>query len=531
MSRPTKITALPALPPRIDPELKPLLSAIKEAVEVQVGHRGEDLDKAVTFRDLTDAGMVTIGKGVIASGETITPVTNPGDYTTPPSALTLTASPTFTNVLLTWTGSFSHVLVAATEVYRNTTDNLLTATHIGTTSSFVYTDTVDPSSTHYYWVRFRSPVGVFGPYNGTDGTVATTISINDAIPTASIDVAKIANLTVDMASVTGTLTASQIGAASITSDKIAATGISADKITMDGNIEFANASSGVQFGKTALGDSQAGAFFGRSGSIAGFSISSSTSGIYADSQGTVSLNNVRLYTGSAGSALERFQTGSYTANLSSLSTHIYIIIVGAGGGACNNASGTLGGGLSGSNGTASYIQWYAGLNGTGTLLQTNTAAGGAGLSAYSVGANNNGNAGYAGQASSKAAGGNGTGYQGGDGGHGSLGSGGGGAGGISTWNGSPDAHVNQRAGAGTTVSQLEPKPSGAQSVKMFVGTGGTGGASQSQTYNNNSGNWNGFNLYAGGNGGNGFVSIADPNSGGIEVDLLSILNRLSAGGL
>ena len=82
-----------------------------------------------------------------------------------------------------------------------------------------------------------------------------------------------------------------------------------------------------------------------------------------------------------------------------------------------------------------------------------------------------------------------------------------------------------------TVSQLITKPSGAQSVKVFVGTGGAGGAGQSMNYNNNTGNWTGFSLVAGGNGGNGFVSVADPNSGGIEVDLLSIVNRLTAAGI
>lgn len=528
----SKETKLPAIPNSTDPAVK----ALKEATEVRLGRRGDPLDRGLTVRDLYENGVITVSGlpevpivGGGTGGLPISPRPIIGDTSQPPAPTNLVTAGGFTGIIVSWSKPQRKDLTA--NVYRNTVDNISTAVLIGIAAGEIFSDSVSHESTYYYWVRFVSAAEVTGPFNATAGTVAVTSSINDATPDASINVAKIANLTVDMASVTGTLTASQIGSASITSDKIAATGISADKITMDGNIEFANTSSGVQFGKTALGDSQAGAFFGRSGSIAGFSISSSTSGIYADSQGTVSLNNVRLYTGSAGSALERFQTGSYTANLSSLSTHIYIIIVGAGGGACNNASGTLGGGLSGSNGTASYIQWYAGLNGTGTLLQTNTAAGGAGLAAGSVGANNNGNAGYAGQASSKAAGGNGTSYQGGDGGHGSFGSGGGGAGGISTWNGSADAHVNQRAGAGTTVSQLEPKPSGAQSVKMFVGTGGTGGASQSQTYNNNSGNWTGFNLYAGGNGGNGFVSIADPNSGGIEVDLLSILNRLSAGGL
>jgi hypothetical protein len=74
------------------------------------------------------------------------------------------------------------------------------------------------------------------------------------------------------------------------------------------------------------------------------------------------------------------------------------------------------------------------------------------------------------------------------------------------------------------------KPSGAQSVKLFVGTGGTGGQGFSQFIGNN-GNQQGTNITAGGNGGNGFVSVADPNSGGIEVDLLSIVNRLTAAGI
>jgi hypothetical protein len=47
-------------------------------------------------------------------------------------------------------------------------------------------------------------------------------------------------------------------------------------------------------------------------------------------------------------------------------------------------------------------------------------------------------------------------------------------------------------------------------------------------YNNNTGNYTGFVLVAGGNGGNGFVSYADPNGGGTEIDLTDILDRLTA---
>ena len=52
--------------------------------------------------------------------------------------------------------------------------------------------------------------------------------------------------------------------------------------------------------------------------------------------------------------------------------------------------------------------------------------------------------------------------------------------------GSTNAPVTVSAAAGATVSQLINKPSGAQSVKLFVGTGGTGGQ--------------GFSQFIGGNG-------------------------------
>jgi len=630
--------ALPALPSRVDPELKPLLT---EVLEVQVGHRGEDLDKAVTFRDLTDSGIATYkaeSNGSNGISSVLEPVVKVGVQTAPPNPVTLTASATFTNVLLSWSGGFRHDLVAATEVYRSTSDNLSAASHIGSTSSFVYTDTVEPASTHYYWIRFISPAGVPGAYNATDGTVATTSKsvasilsdlnesigvtsldtalsadlatigtigtsvtahtsalgdlvgeqyikidgfgsvagygisssaggsefavkadvfkisngasktlpfvvtdgvtyINTAfIKDASIDVAKIANLTVDMAQVTGTLTANKINTGLITSDKINAAGISADRIKIDGNIEFQNTQSGVQFGKTSLADTTAGAFFGRSGGVAGFHISSATSGIYADSSGTVALNNVRLYTGAAGSAVEYPNPGqvAQALNISSLTPRLFLTIIGGGGGSCN--AGVYNppyGKLAGAAGGGSYVQWFSGLNGTGALMQTTSAEGGAGVAAGSVGSNRSSASGVAGQASSKAAGGTAGNYSGGAGGHGSFGSGGGGPAGTDTYNGSSNAPVNVSASAGVTFSQNVDVPiqpgtgNRAQSIKIFVGYGGAGGQGFSQFIGGND-NIQGANVAAGGNGGNGFVSVADPNSGGIEVDLLNVLSRLTA---
>ena len=518
--------ALPALPPRVDPELKPLLTAIKEVLEVQVGHRGEDLDKAVTFRDLTESGIANLGN--INSVGTLIPITDVGSQTAPPEPVTLTAAATFTNVLLSWAGGFKHDLVAATEVYRSTSNSLATAGHIGSTSSFVYTDTVEPSSTHYYWIRFISPAGVPGPYNATAGTLAVTSSINDAIPDATINKAKINNLTVDMAQVTGTLTADKINAGFITAEMLDVDAINAAVISVDNNIEFSGTASGLHFGKTSLGDSQAGAFFGRAGSVTGFSVSSATSGIYADSQGTVALNNVRLYTGAAGSALEHDIVGTYTANLSPQSASITIIVVGGGAGSQNNAAGGFWTYRQrvGNAGNPSSIQFMTGLNGTGSVISTFTAAGGA-AQGYSVSPNNGNYTGYAGRASSQAAGGAGGG-PGGFASAGTRGSGGGGQG--STHLDLSTGGVQTYAKAGTTVSQLVTKPSNAQSVRMTVGAGGAGGYWNYTHPNPQSDNYEVITV-AGYSGGDGFVSIADPNSGGIEVDLLSILTRLNAAGL
>ena len=118
------------------------------------------------------------------------------------------------------------------------------------------------------------------------GTYMETAMIADA----SIDTAKINNLTVDFATVTGVLTASQIEAIQI----------NAANIDIDNYLDFTSTTSGVRFQKTTLADVQAGAFYGRQGSVAGFRVGGPTGGIYADSTGLVQLNNVRLYSGGPG---------------------------------------------------------------------------------------------------------------------------------------------------------------------------------------------------------------------------------------
>ena len=56
----TKLPGLKNIPPKTDRELKIALDAIKEALEVRLGRRGDPLDRAVTLRELSDSGIVKV---------------------------------------------------------------------------------------------------------------------------------------------------------------------------------------------------------------------------------------------------------------------------------------------------------------------------------------------------------------------------------------------------------------------------------------------------------------------------------------
>ena len=344
----------------------------------------------------------------------------------------------------------------------------------------------------------------------------------------------------------------------IDGSKMTTGSVTANKITIAENIAFTGSTSGLVFGKTSLADTAAGSFYGKSldangNSISGFNISSGAgaggSGIYADSSGIMALNNVRLYTGSAGTALELPNPGFYATSIAPATSVISVIIIGGGAGAQNTmipaAYGATTGQRVGNSGTSSWIEFYSGpvVSGsvTGNLLNISgtsrfEAAGGTRAS-YVLGST--GVAGPNGQASSQAnSAGAGKGVQNtqsaiSDAGNGSRGGGGGGGGGNSQASQTQMRAAGSVAPAGATISQQFTIPTGTQSVKSFVGTGGAGAAGGIIPYIFLQGpEENVVTGYAssvgGGNGGNGFVSIADPNSGGIEIDLVSLANRITA---
>ena len=140
--------------PRIeDTGLRRSLDAIIERLEVLDGIRGDNLDKAVTWRELDESGFVlsqTYGGGW--SVTTTPPSTGGGagggPVVGPAAAPTnLTAADIFLAILLSWDNpsfNLQHV-----EVHRADVDNLSLAVMIGTTSAGKFIDYVGGGASYY----------------------------------------------------------------------------------------------------------------------------------------------------------------------------------------------------------------------------------------------------------------------------------------------------------------------------------------------------------------------------------------------
>ena len=126
MPTPTKVPGLPAVPSNLESDLKAYLEALGEALEIRLGRRGDDLDRAVTLRELTEAGLVTTIKAqpfdpnrdITKDTVGVSPV---GGLvvTVPPPPSNFVASGAFKNVVLTWTDPrFLYGNHAHTEVFR-----------------------------------------------------------------------------------------------------------------------------------------------------------------------------------------------------------------------------------------------------------------------------------------------------------------------------------------------------------------------------------------------------------------------------
>ncbi|WP_288365645.1 hypothetical protein [uncultured Marinobacter sp.] len=170
--------SLPPVSPRIDREIRPLLSAVTELLEVGEGLRGDPRDRKLTLGDLLDIGLVQAkaGAGRVDPGSVERRIElPPPNLATPPPPTSLSVSGGFNGLIsLTWDipGSLygNH---AYTNIYRAEADNFANARIVGREAGAFFTDNVRDDTelkTYYYWITFVSTADVEGPPNAAAGT-------------------------------------------------------------------------------------------------------------------------------------------------------------------------------------------------------------------------------------------------------------------------------------------------------------------------------------------------------------------------
>ena len=135
------------------------------------------------------------------------------DFTIPPTPTGFSVAASYTSFILSWDnpqmGNF-----AFTEVWRNTSNDLGSATKVDTTSAFVWSEEVGYAKTFYYWVRHVSTSGIEGAFSPSSNHFGTT----------SIDIAAVMTTLGDtLADLPGYTTLTNLINSSASSGAIAAT--------------------------------------------------------------------------------------------------------------------------------------------------------------------------------------------------------------------------------------------------------------------------------------------------------------------
>jgi hypothetical protein len=186
MTTPTKVPGIPSPPASVDAETRAYLTALAEALEIRLGRRGDPIDRAVTLRELVAGGLaVNLQEGVPFNEQAVGAVTDNGttigaaptpapvDFTPPAIVGSLTATTAYSVINLSWAPITSGT-GSLIEVWSHTSDVLGDATLAAVVVGFTYSDPVGSAQTRYYWIRAVSEAEVFGPFNSSSGTAATT---------------------------------------------------------------------------------------------------------------------------------------------------------------------------------------------------------------------------------------------------------------------------------------------------------------------------------------------------------------------
>ena len=123
--KPTKVPGLPAIPSDASPDLKAYLKALGEALEIRLGRRGDQRDRAITLRELIDSGLAKELKSAPFNPNNSSEIhvgissINGPHLLTPPTPSGFAVSGAFKNVVLNWSDpNFIYSNHSYTEVFR-----------------------------------------------------------------------------------------------------------------------------------------------------------------------------------------------------------------------------------------------------------------------------------------------------------------------------------------------------------------------------------------------------------------------------
>lgn len=173
------IPALPVVPHTItDPQQRAFMQAVKDAVQTRAGQSKNKLDSSPTFRDLIDAGVITLLGGAPGGSLVIGPEhpSTPWDDITVPDAPTgVIVSPTAWQHHVQWDvpQPATESIMAYAEVWSSATNDRDTASLKGT-ARWAISLPIEPEAHLFYWIRFVSHANVIGAWSHarTDGVEA-----------------------------------------------------------------------------------------------------------------------------------------------------------------------------------------------------------------------------------------------------------------------------------------------------------------------------------------------------------------------
>lgn len=167
MTSKAPISTIPEPPKDASPALRQFLTAMKEAVEVRLGRRGDPMDEAITRGDLVASGLAKLGG---AKGKQLLPVTVANDEArvVPPVPIGFTATGIFGGVTLNWEDPFdAYNIHALTEVWRGESNDPTKRILINSSRGGMFFDRLPDADAkdYWYWIRYVSEYNRVGAFS------------------------------------------------------------------------------------------------------------------------------------------------------------------------------------------------------------------------------------------------------------------------------------------------------------------------------------------------------------------------------